>query len=277
MTLQLVKELIKLSILEDSPFGDITSQAIFHNNRTGKLIIRAEEETIFVGNIIVDPLVETVDPTIKITRLVEDGGTIKTNAIALIAEGNIVSLLTLERPLLNFISKLSGIASLTHEVVTLLEGTGIKLTDTRKTTPGWRILEKYAVKVGGGYNHRFSLSDGVLIKDNHKIAAGGIKKAIRLVREHLPHTLKIEVEVDNIEEYREAIEEKPDIILLDNFLPDQVREAIKEKPDFLQVEVSGGITPQNIKDYLLDGVDFISSGFITYGAKWKKFTAEIEQ
>ncbi len=272
----IVNELIKISILEDAPYGDITSDALFPEVRMGKLIIKTEEACIFTGNIIVNPLIKEINPSLKAVFLVEDGDRVDADKIALIIEGETRDLLRAERLLLNFISKLSGISTLTHHLIQKIDKTSIRLTDTRKTTPGWRFLEKYAVRMGGGYNHRFSLSDGILIKDNHKIAVGGIRKAIQKIKKIAPHNLCIEVEVDNLEEYKEAIEEKPDIILLDNFTPEEVEEALKYKPPNLKIEVSGGITPENFDKYLIPGVDIISSGFITYNARWCRFTAEIE-
>ena len=274
----LLDKIIDLALMEDSPHGDITSESIFEENQVKKLIIRAEEEMVYCGNFVVSRLVRKVDQTIKVAFLTEDGTGISKNSIIMVLTGEIKKLLLMERPILNFISRLSGIATLTAEMVEIIRKSNlpIKLLDTRKTTPGWRILEKYAVRCGGGYNHRYNLSEGVLIKDNHKAAAGGVEKAIKKVREKVPHVFKIEVEVDNLEEFREALKEKPDIILLDNFSPEMVREAVKEKMEGIEIEVSGGITRDNLKEYLIPGVDYISSGFLTYGAIWKKITAELE-
>ncbi len=271
----LVQELIKITVAEDAPYGDVTTESILHNSVEKKLIIKSEEKGIFCGEIIISPLMKEIDPSLKITSYVRDGETFNKDSIILILTGDAKSLMIIERPLLNFISKLSGIATGVEKFKKTLPAS-IKIIDTRKTTPGWRFLEKYAVKVGGGNNHRFGLSDGILIKDNHKIIAGGVKEAIKFVREKNHHLLKVEVEVDNLKEYREALEEKPDLILLDNFTPEMIREAVKEKPPGILIEVSGGITPENISQYVIEGVDFISSGFLTYGANWMKFTAEIE-
>ncbi len=271
-----VRELVKLAIKEDTPYVDITSEAIFQTQQTARLRIISEEDCIFSGNIIIGPLIEEINPSLRLIRSVADGDHLNRGDIVIILEGETKDLLTMERPLLNFISRLSGISTLTHRVVTMLKDTDIKLVDTRKTTPGWRYLEKYAVRCGGGKNHRFGLSDGILIKDNHKIAAGSLKEAIERAKRFAPHPLRIEVEVDTLREVDEAVEGGADIILLDNFSPEMVKEAIERIPPGIMIEVSGGITPENIGNYLIPGVNYISSGFITYNARWCGFTAEIE-
>ena len=251
---------------EDVGFGDITTESICRGERA-KAVFLAKEKGVCAGldfSIRIFQLLGDV----KVIRAWEEGREFKEGDVLLEIEASAEVLLKGERTALNLLQRLSGIAFLTREFVKRLQGTKTRLLDTRKTTPGLRYFEKYAVRMGGGTNHRFALYDMVLIKDNHKRIAGGIGEAIRRVKERIGPAYKIEVEVENLEELEEALRWKVDIVLLDNFSPQMVREAIKLIGGRAEVEVSGNITLDNIKDYAIEGVDYISSGSITHSARW---------
>jgi nicotinate-nucleotide pyrophosphorylase (carboxylating) len=192
---------------------------------------------------------------------------VKNGRIVFSVQGKLASILKAERTALNFIQRLSGIATLTRAYVDRLEGVNVRIVDTRKTTPGWREIEKYAVKIGGGSNHRMGLYDGVLIKDNHIAAGGGIRMAVDAARKRIHHLVKIEVEVTNMVELAEALSAGADVIMLDNMTPDQIRKAVKEINSRALVEVSGGVNLENIRGLAQAGVDFISVGALTHSAK----------
>ncbi len=251
---------------EDIGYGDITTYGIFRGERVRAVMV-AKEEGLCAGLVFSVKVFELLGG-VKVLRSLVEGESFKRGDVLLELEGPADVLLKGERVALNLLQRLSGIATLTSQFVRRLEGTKTRLLDTRKTTPGLRFFEKYAVRVGGGKNHRFALYDMVLIKDNHKRVAGSISEAVRRVRERIGPTLKIEVEVENLEELEEALSCEVDMVMLDNFGLEDVRRALRLIKDSLKVEVSGNITLDNIRDYALEGVDYISTGAITHSARW---------
>jgi nicotinate-nucleotide pyrophosphorylase (carboxylating) len=207
-----------------------------------------------------------VDPALKVTLTARDGDRVKNGGIVLRVTGPTASLLTAERTALNFIQRLSGVATISRKFAAAVEGTGVRVVDTRKTTPGWRALEKYAVRCGGCVNHRSSLGEHVLIKDNHIAAAGSLAKAVKLCRAAAPHSAKIEVEAKTFPEVREALRAAADVILLDNMTPTQVRDAVAIIAGAAVIEVSGGVRYETLRSYALPGVDVISVGALTHSA-----------
>ena len=263
-----------LSFLEeDIGFGDITTEGVFRGEKV-RAVMTAKEDGICAG-LIFSIRVFHLLTGVNVLKAIGEGERFKKGDIILEIEGGADAILKGERLALNLVQRLSGIATLTRVFVERLEGTNIKILDTRKTTPGFRFFEKYAVRVGGGFNHRFALYDMVLIKDNHKRVAGGVGKAIRRVREKVGPAYKIEVEVESLEELEEVLKWDVDIVMLDNFSPQMVKEALKLIKGRVKVEVSGNITLENIRDYALDGVDFISSGSITHSARWLDISMKI--
>ncbi len=251
---------------EDVGTGDITTELIC-SEETAKAVIRAKSEGVLAGLPFVQELFLMLGG-VYVKPVVSEGSEFKEGDTILELDGRAQVILSAERVALNLLQSLSGIATRTREFVRALEGTNVRILDTRKTTPGYRFFEKYAVRVGGGSNHRFALYDMVLIKDNHKRVAGGLREAVRRVKERVSPAYRIEVEVENLSELAEALEEGVDIVMLDNFSPQEVREALGMVKGRAKVEVSGNITLENIREYALEGVDFISSGSIIYGASW---------
>jgi len=266
---------LKSFIYEDIGHGDITSEAICRGEKAQGIII-AKEDGIFAGLPFAIEVFKLLGE-IKVLRAWSEGSPFKKGDILLELEGPADVLLKGERVSLNILQKLSGIASVTREYVKALEGSSIQILDTRKTTPGFRYFEKYAVRIGGGKNHRFALYDMVMIKDNHKRIAQGIKQAVERVKQVIGPAYKIEVEVENLEEVEEALSCGVDIIMLDNFSPKDVEKAVKIIDARAKVEVSGNITLKNIKDYIIEGVDFISVGAITHSAKWIDLSMKIRR
>lgn len=260
-------ELIALALREDLDAGDWTSQAVIPAglHARGNVVTRAAG--VIAGLEVAAAVCRAVDPALRWEQRSADGDTVEPGQIVAWVEGPARSLLMTERTLLNFLQRLSGIATLTARYVAAIAGTRAQLVDTRKTTPGWRMLEKAAVRAGGGHNHRFSLGDGVLIKDNHLALSGGaIETAIQRARALAPHTLKIEVEVEDLDGVRRALEAGADIILLDNMPLDMMREAVRIVDGRALVEASGGITLDRIRAVAETGVDLISCGAITHSA-----------
>ncbi|SHK41687.1 carboxylating nicotinate-nucleotide diphosphorylase [Thermocrinis minervae] len=251
---------------EDIGHGDVTTLGVFRGERV-RAQIKAKEEGVVAGLLFAKRVFELLGEA-HITLMVQEGDwVVKGDVLMEIdAAGDVV--LSGERTALNLLQRLSGIATMTREFVKRLEGTKVRLLDTRKTTPGLRFFEKYAVRVGGGNNHRFALYDMVLIKDNHKRLAGSIREAVRRVRERIGPSYKVEVEVESLEELEEALFCGVDMVLLDNFSPQMVEEAVNLIKGRLLVEVSGNITLENIREYAIEGVDFISVGAITHSARW---------
>lgn len=252
--------------LEDIGEGDLTSQALFQPHDMGAGYISVKEDGVISGIDIIREGYALLDGKVKVTPFVKDGDFVRKGTHLSKVEGPMSSLLTGERVLLNLLQRMSGIATLTHQAVTTLNSQHTKLCDTRKTTPGLRMFEKYAVTCGGGYNHRFGLYDGVMIKDNHIAKMGSITKAVEQVRRSLGHMVKIEVETETEEQVREAVEVKADIIMFDNCTPDKIVDFIKLVPKTMITEASGGISMDSLASYGETGVDFISLGFLTHSS-----------
>lgn len=267
---------IKLAILEDSLYGDLTTE-ILEINANGEFLLLSKENFILCGIGVFENVFKFLDESIKFETYYKDGDLIKTGEIISKVKGNVKSILRAERVALNFLQKLSGIATNTYNFVKLVQGTSVKILDTRKTTPLYRKLEKYAVKIGGGYNHRFSLFDGILIKDNHIKALGGIENAIKIALKNRPFGKKIEVEVSNIDELKIALNYPIDIVMLDNFSIDMIKEAIKLINKKFEIEVSGGVNINNVRDIALLGVDYISIGALTHSSRWVDVSLELNQ
>lgn len=258
--------LIDLALEEDAGLGDITSRAIFPAGHRSKAFIEAGQTLVLSGVEIAGRVFERVDPALKVTLVAHDGATLERGARALNVSGPTAALLTAERTALNFLQRLSGIATQARRFADAVKGTNVRIVDTRKTTPGWRALEKYAVRCGGCFNHRSSLGEHVLIKDNHIAAAGSLTKAVELTRDAAPHLAKIEVEAKTLAEVKEALRARADVILLDNMSPDMIRDAVALIKGAAIVEVSGGVRFDTLRDYALPGVDVISIGALTHSA-----------
>ena len=258
--------LIDLALEEDAGLGDVTSQAIFPHRHRSRAIVDAKQDLVVCGLEVAARVFWRVDPTIKTKQLVRDGARAKPGQAILQLEGPTASLLTAERTALNFIQRLSGIATQARRYADAVKDTEVRVVDTRKTTPGYRALEKYAVRCGGCFNHRSSLGEHVLIKDNHIAAAGSLTKAVQLCRLAAPHAAKIEVEAKTMAEVREACRAGAGVILLDNMTPDQVTAAVRIIAGSAIVEVSGGVRFETLRDYALPGVNVISIGALTHSA-----------
>jgi nicotinate-nucleotide pyrophosphorylase (carboxylating) len=267
MNQQELIDLIKQAFAEDLGMGDLTTNSIFSENKRGTGIYTAKADGVLAGLQIIETGYKILDPSSAITFHKKDGDTIKKGDKIAEVNSSIKSLLSGERVILNLVQHLSGIATATDEVIKRLDDLSISITDTRKTLPGLRALQKYAVRCGGGRNHRFRLDDGVMIKDNHIKAAGSITKAVKKVRENIGHMVKIEVETERKEQVLEAIECNADVIMLDNRSPEEVKELVQLIPNEIIVEVSGGITPDNISGYKGCGADVISLGWLTHSVK----------
>jgi len=261
-----VREHIRRFLEEDIGRGDVTTEALRPSGSVRALVV-AKEEGILAGSPFAAEVFSLLGG-VKVKTLKGEGERFQRGEALLELEGEAQSILTGERVALNLLQSLSGIATRTRKFVEALEGTGVRLLDTRKTTPGYRYFQKYAVRVGGGLNHRFALYDMVLIKDNHKRIMGGLREAVRAVKERVGPAYRIEVEVGNLEEVEEALEEGVDLIMLDNFSPEEVKSAVELIGGRAQVEVSGNITLENLRDYAVRGVDFVSSGSVIYRASW---------
>ena len=258
--------LIDLALEEDAGLGDVTSRAIFSARHRSRAFIEAGQDLVVCGLDIAARVFARVDPALKVTLTARDGNRVKEGGRVLTIAGPTVSLLTAERTALNFIQRLSGIATLSRKFADAVAGTGVRVVDTRKTTPGWRALEKYAVRCGGCVNHRSSLGEHVLIKDNHIAAAGSLTKAVQRCRTAAPHSAKIEVEAKTLAEVREAVRARAEVILLDNMTPAQIQAAVKTVARRAIIEVSGGVRYETLRDFALPGVDVISAGALTHSA-----------
>ncbi len=266
-TLRLNVDHYLLSALrEDITQEDVSTNAVMPEACNGVVDLIAKEDGIICGLQIFERVFTLLDPATKVEMYVKDGDEVQTGALLAKVYGDIRTLLSGERVALNYLQRMSGVATYTHQVAALLEGTKIQLLDTRKTTPNNRIFEKYAVKVGGGHNHRYNLSDGVMLKDNHIGAAGSITKAVAMARAYAPFVRKIEVEVENIAMVKEALEAKADIIMLDNMDHDTMKEAISLINHQAEIEISGNVTKANIEKIKDLDVDYISSGALTHSA-----------
>ena len=262
-----VDELIELALKEDIGYGDITTDAVVSPGLEGTGDVIAKDDFILAGLDVARKVFDHLDPCLLFSSAFRDGDRVKDGLIVFSVRGKLASILKGERTALNFIQRLSGIATLTRTYVNRLKGVNVRIVDTRKTTPGWRILEKYAVKIGGGSNHRMGLYDGVLIKDNHIAACGGIRKAVDAARKRIHHLVKIEVEVTDMNELSDALSAGADVIMLDNMEYEQIRQAVREIDSRALVEVSGGVNLENIDLLAEAGVDLISVGALTHSAK----------
>ncbi len=267
ITMQLVADkYIKMALEEDINSEDVSTNAVMPAYKKGEVQLICKEDGIIAGLMVFERVFTLLDPATTVTYHVKDGDEVKKGEVLAVVTGDIRVLLSGERTALNYLQRMSGIATYTRSVVGLLEGTKTTLLDTRKTTPGMRIFEKYAVRVGGGANHRYNLSDGVLLKDNHIDAAGGVAQAVKAARAYAPFVRRIEVETENLDMVREAVEAGADIIMLDNMTPDQMAEAIHLINGRAETECSGNVTKENINTIAHLGVDYISSGALTHSA-----------
>lgn len=257
---------IRMALEEDITSGDISTSCVMPVYQKGQAELICKQDGIIAGLGVFRRVFEMLDSTVGFDMHVNEGDEVKNGELMAVVTGDIRAILSGERTALNFLQRMSGIATYTNYIVKLLEGSRTTLLDTRKTTPNMRIFEKYAVKTGGGSNHRYNLSDGVMLKDNHIGAAGSITKAIQMAKANVSFVHKIEVEVENLDMVREAVEAGADIIMLDNMTPDEMKEAVKIIDGRALTECSGNVTKENIKNIIDTGVDFVSSGALTHSA-----------
>ena len=265
MTLQ-ADHLILEALKEDISSEDVTTNSVMKEAVRGEVQLICKQDGIIAGLNVFARVFQLLDARTEVEFFCKDGDAVKSGEQMGVVRGDIRVLLSGERVALNYLQRMSGIATYTNSVVKLLKGSKTKLLDTRKTTPNMRIFEKYAVRVGGGFNHRYNLSDGVLLKDNHIGAAGSVKKAVEMAREYAPFVRKIEVEVENLDMVREALEAGTDIIMLDNMSPEEMKEAVRIIDGRAETECSGNVTKENIARLTAIGVDYISSGALTHSA-----------
>ncbi len=261
-----IENIVRLALAEDVGIGDITTFLVVDSEITARAEIMARQDMVVAGMEAAHRTFEQVDASIKFDRMVNDGDVIDSGVIMARVSGPAGSILTAERVALNFLMRLSGVATLTARFVGMVRAHNVKIVDTRKTTPGMRALEKAAVRAGGGGNHRFGLFDGVLIKDNHIAAAGSITQAVTRAKAGAPHTIKVEVEVEDLQELEEAIEAGADAVLLDNMAPAEMRKAVTIAKGRVLLEASGGVTLDTVEQAAASGVDIISIGALTHSA-----------
>lgn len=257
---------IRMALEEDINSEDVSTNAVMPTYQKGEVQLICKQDGIIAGLGVFERVFQLLDPATEIEFYVADGNTVANGQLMATVTGDIRVLLSGERTALNYLQRMSGIATYTNEVAKMLEGTKTTLLDTRKTTPCMRVFEKYAVKVGGGKNHRYNLSDGVMLKDNHIGAAGGVKEAIAAAKAYAPFVRKIEVETENLDMVKEAVEAGADIIMLDNMTPEEMAEAIRIIDGRAETECSGNMTKENIKTITELGVDYVSSGALTHSA-----------
>jgi nicotinate-nucleotide pyrophosphorylase (carboxylating) len=265
-----IRQIVQTALEEDLGFGDLTSSALLSPDMIAKAQIMAKQAMVVAGMTVAEEVFHQIDDTLTVKFHQRDGDWVGANTRILTITGNAQSLLQAERVALNFIQRLSGISTITHQFCHAVHNHSVKIADTRKTTPGLRALEKWAVRLGGGVNHRFSLHDGILIKDNHLMVLSAHKmslsQACRIARQKAPHGLRISVEVESMEQVRQALQGKADVILLDNMSPSKIQEAVEAIKGKALVEVSGGVTMNNIRDIAKTGADIISIGALTHSA-----------
>lgn len=259
-------ELILSALREDITSEDITTNSVMREYQKGEVELICKQDGVLAGLAVFKRVFELLDKNTEFEFYFKDGDEVKNKDKIGVIRGDIRVLLSGERVALNYLQRMSGVATYTRGVAKLLEGTKTKLLDTRKTTPNMRVFEKYSVKVGGGHNHRYNLSDGILLKDNHIGAAGSITKAVQMAKEYAPFVRKIEIEVENLEMFKEALEAGADIIMLDNMSPEDMKEAVKLAKGIAETECSGNVTKENIKRLTDIGVDYISSGALTHSS-----------
>ena len=258
--------LILSALQEDITSEDITTNSVMPHYQLGEVELICKEDGVIAGLDVFKRVFTLLDESTEVTFTCKDGDRVRKGERLGVVRGDIRVLLSGERTALNFLQRMSGIATYTRKIADLLKGTKTKLLDTRKTTPNMRVFEKYAVKVGGGYNHRYNLSDGILLKDNHIGAAGGVKEAVQMAKEYAPFVRKIEIEVENLDMLREALEAGADIIMLDNMSVEDMREAVKLCAGKAETECSGNVTKENVAKLVDIGVDYISSGALTHSS-----------
>ena len=263
----MIDEIIKNALIEDMPQGDVSSDFLFNGEEKSKAHMVAKEDGVAAGLFVAERVFFLVDEETVFTSLVNEGEIVPKGTVMAEISGRTISLLKAERVALNFLQRMCGIAAKTKRMADLASKSGAVIADTRKTTPNLRIFEKYAVTVGGGVNHRFSLSDAVMLKDNHIKAAGSIAKAVAKVRKNIPHTMKIEVETENLDQVGEAVRAGADIIMLDNMEKDEIERAVALIAKRTVIEVSGNLTEENVGKKLVPGVDVMSSGGLTHSVK----------
>lgn len=271
----ILDKIIELALEEDLSLGDITSDTIFSAQDKAVAMIRAKEDLVLCGLPTAREVFAAVDPAVAFKPLVAEGADVKKGENVLELTGPVLSILKAERTALNFLQRLSGIATAAREYAQIGKKYGVLIVDTRKTQPGMRRLDKYAVRIGGARNHRISLADSVMIKDNHIAAAGSITKAVEKIKSVIGHTPKIEVETTNLEEVKEALAAGADIIMLDNMTPDEIIRCKKEIAGRAIIEVSGGVNKENLEAYCKTGVDVISMGALTHSVPAKDLSLKI--
>lgn len=260
-------EMLKQFYNEDIGDGDLSSELIFSPTDKGEFTFYAKEEGVFCGSQVIQTGFQILDPTLQVQLLKQDGELLEKGDKIAIIQGSLQNLLTGERVILNLIQRMSGIATNAKKAVDLTKGTNAKIVDTRKTIPGLRMLDKYAVRTGGAFNHRSGLYDCIMLKDNHISFAGSITEAVKRAKGKIGHTVKIEVEIETKEQLLEAIEAGADIIMFDNRTPDEIKKWLPLVPEHVTTEASGGITLNNLREYALSGVDYISLGALTHSVK----------
>ena len=259
-------ELILSALREDITSEDITTNSVMREYQLGEVELICKQDGVIAGLDVFKRTFELLDSKTEVTFTKKDGDTVKNGDKIGVVRGDIRVLLSGERTALNYLQRMSGIATYTRSIADLLKGSKTKLLDTRKTTPNMRVFEKYAVKVGGGYNHRYNLSDGILLKDNHIGAAGGVKEAVQMAKEYAPFVRKIEIEVENLDMLKEALDAGADIIMLDNMSVEDMKEAVKLVSGKAETECSGNVTKENVERRVDIGVDYISSGALTHSS-----------
>ena len=259
-------ELILSALREDITSEDITTNSVMREYQLGEVELICKQDGVIAGLDVFKRTFELLDSKTEVTFTKKDGDTVKNGDKIGVVRGDIRVLLSGERTALNYLQRMSGIATYTRSITDLLKGSKTKLLDTRKTTPNMRVFEKYAVKVGGGYNHRYNLSDGILLKDNHIGAAGGVKEAGQMAKEYAPFVRKIEIEVENLDMLKEALDAGADIIMLDNMSVEDMKEAVKLVSGKAETECSGNVTKENVERLVDIGVDYISSGALTHSS-----------
>ncbi len=266
-----IDKIVGLALAEDISHGDVTSEAIIPPDLHGKASIQVKATGVLAGGDVARRVFLQLDPSLEVEVLIKDGTKVQPGDIVATILGKVISILKAERTALNFLQQLSGIATLTAQYIDETKGYDVRITETRKTTPGLRLLEKYAVRMGGGQNHRFHLGDGVLIKDNHLVAlralGTSLKHIVTKAKQNVPRGLKVEVEVNTIQEAIDAVDGGADIIMLDNMSPDEMRQVVSLIPSHVEVEASGGITLANVGSAAMTGVNIISIGALTHSSK----------
>lgn len=258
--------LIMQALQEDISSEDVTTNAVMREKKEGEVQLICKQDGVIAGLGVFERVFLLLDPDTEVEFYAKDGDKVEKGQLIGLVKGDIRVLLSGERTALNYLQRMSGIATYTRQIADMLEGSKTKLLDTRKTTPNMRIFEKYAVKVGGGYNHRYNLSDGILLKDNHIGAAGGVRQAVEMAKEYAPFVRKIEIETENLDMVKEAVEAGADIIMLDNMDTESMKEAVKIIDGRAETECSGNVTKENIERLISIGVDYISSGALTHSS-----------